>query len=92
MEMNTREMERYERVYRQDMRASCYDDPLPSLSLKKNSHIEANIEEAKQQIIQYKKELQNARVIRRHRQEYDALAKVYFQIYCVWKLVCVFVR
>ena len=40
------------------------------------SQIESKIEEAKQQIVQYKEELQKARVIRRHRQEYDALAKV----------------
>jgi hypothetical protein len=40
------------------------------------SQIESKIEEAKQQIIEYKEELQKARVIRRHRQEYDALAKV----------------
>ena len=38
--------------------------------------IEANIKSAKQAIAQYKEDLQQARVIRRHRQEYDALAMV----------------
>ena len=38
--------------------------------------IEANIHSAKQAITQYKEDLQQARVIRRHRQEYDALAMV----------------
>lgn len=41
-----------------------------------SSQIETQIEEAKEQISQYKEELGRARVIRRHRQEYDALAKV----------------
>ena len=38
--------------------------------------IEANINAAKQAIAKYKEDLQQARVIRRHRQEYDALAMV----------------
>ena len=38
--------------------------------------IEANINAAKQAITKYKEDLQQARVIRRHRQEYDALAMV----------------
>ena len=38
--------------------------------------IEANINTAKQAIAKYKEDLQQARVIRRHRQEYDALAMV----------------
>lgn len=38
--------------------------------------IEANIQSAKQEIAKYKEDLQQARVIRRHRQEYDALAMV----------------
>ena len=38
--------------------------------------IEANIQLAKQEIAKYKDDLQQARVIRRHRQEYDALAMV----------------
>ncbi len=40
------------------------------------SQIETDIEEAKKQIVDYKEKLQEARIIRRHRQEYDALAKV----------------
>ena len=42
-----------------------------------SSEIETKIEDAKVQITEYKEDLQKARVIRRHRQEYDALAKVY---------------
>ena len=38
--------------------------------------IEASIQVAKQEIVKYKEDLQQARVIRRHRQEYDALAMV----------------
>lgn len=38
--------------------------------------IEANIQLAKKEITKYKEDLQQARVIRRHRQEYDALAMV----------------
>ncbi len=55
MEMNRKEMDRYERVY---------------------SEIEGNIEAAQQQILDYKLELQQAQIIRNHRQEYNALAKV----------------
>ncbi|XP_064383271.1 THO complex subunit 7 homolog [Halichondria panicea] len=55
MEMNRKEMDRYERVY---------------------SEIESNIEAAQQQISDYKVELQQAQIIRNHRQEYNALAKV----------------
>ena len=40
------------------------------------SKIEGEIDKAKKQIATYKEELQKARVIRKHRQEYDALAKV----------------
>lgn len=40
------------------------------------SEIERNIAEAEQQIAQYREELQESREIRRHRQEYDALAQV----------------
>ena len=55
LEMNKREMERYEQVY---------------------SEIERSIAEAEQQITQYREELQQSREIRKHRQEYDALAQV----------------
>ena len=40
------------------------------------SNIEGEIDKAKKQIAAYKEDLQKARVIRKHRQEYDALAKV----------------
>ena len=40
------------------------------------SEIEDRIEEAKEQIVGLREELQKSRVIRKHRQEYDALAKV----------------
>ena len=52
----------------------CCVDPLPNTFIC--SQIEADIEEAKKQISEYKESLQEARIIRRHRQEYDALAKV----------------
>ena len=42
--------------------------------------IEGNINAAKQAITQYKEDLQQARVIRRHRQEYDALAMVRYTV------------
>ena len=48
------------------------------------SKIEGEIDKAKKQIAAYKDELQKARVIRKHRQEYDALAKV-----CVCECACV---
>ena len=38
--------------------------------------IEGEIDKAKKQIAAHKEELQNERVIRKDRQEYDALAKV----------------
>ena len=44
--------------------------------------IEANIQSAKQEIAKYKEDLQQARVIRRHRQEYDALAMVKISFTC----------
>ena len=50
------------------------------------SKIEGEIDKAKKQIATYKEELQKARVIRKHRQEYDALAKV-----CVYVCACVLV-
>ena len=40
------------------------------------SNIEGEIDKAKIQIAAYKEDLQKARIIRKHRQEYDALAKV----------------
>ena len=40
------------------------------------SNIEGEIDKAKKQIAAYKEDLQKARIIRKHRQEYDALAKV----------------
>lgn len=41
-----------------------------------SSEIESNIEEVRQQISDYKAELQQAQIIRNHRQEYNTLAKV----------------
>ena len=46
--------------------------------------IEGEIDKAKKQIAAYKEEFQKVRVIRKYRQEYDALAKV-----CVYVCVCV---
>lgn len=43
--------------------------------------IETSIQVAKQEIVKYKENLQQARVIRRHRQEYDALAMVRYTNY-----------
>ena len=40
------------------------------------SEIGGNISEAEKQIAQYREELQQSREIRKHRQEYDALAQV----------------
>ena len=41
-----------------------------------NSEIGQEIKKSQQLIVQYKEELKKSRVIRRHRQEYDAMAKV----------------
>lgn len=49
--------------------------PLPG-SVFLHREIEGKIEESKQQITNYREELLRARVIRKHRQEYDAMAKV----------------
>ena len=39
-------------------------------------YVEGETGQAKKQIAAYKEDLQKARIIRKHRQEYDALAKV----------------
>lgn len=41
-----------------------------------SSEIEREIKRSQKLIVEYKEELKKSRVIRRHRQEYDAMAKV----------------
>lgn len=46
-----------------------------------SSEIEREIKRSQKLIVDYKEELKKSRVIRRHRQEYDAMAKVrYFNL------------